>query len=153
MTYTPNLTVGRDWRGTLNKSFSILRRVLFLTPDDYEMVDFDPQFDGNGMTVSAFSVPRCRKMLIGKMLWISLDIRATLAAPFATSIKITIPNTATGTAAQQGATSMANAGVAETGHYAIDGGKNVISFLRGAFGAYTAGAAQWNLNAFIEVEN
>jgi hypothetical protein len=93
MTVSPNLKVGKDWRGTLNLAFSTLRRIVFLTPDDFSWGDFDPQINWNGMTATGTIVYRARYLKIFKFVWLSIDIRTTLSGAMTSSIAVTVPFT------------------------------------------------------------
>lgn len=153
MTISPNLKIGRDWRSTLNLAFSVLRRIVFLTPDDFSFGDFDPQTNFNGMAGTVYTVNKARYLKIFKMLWFSIDISATLAAVFTTNITVTMPATANGgTGGYQGFVGVGeNAGVGELSAAQIQNGTNLLNIYRQAFGAYTAGTWHSRINGFMEV--
>jgi hypothetical protein len=153
MSFSPNLKVLTDWRSSLTVSFSLLRRIKFIIEGDFSFGDFDPQSNFNGMTVTNYLVNRARYLRIGNLFIFSLDIRATLAAPFAQAVNYTIPATATGTSAsvQGGGIYGYNAGVADNGAWGITGATNIIYSLRPSLAAYTAGSYIFIANGVIEV--
>jgi len=153
MSFSPNFKVLTDWRSSLNVAFSVLRRIKFIIEGDFSFGDFDPQSNFNGMTVTNYLVNRARYLRIGNLFIFSLDIRATLAAPFAVRVDYTIPVTAAGTSSsvQGGGAWGYNAGVIESGAvWGINGASNAIYSLRPALAAYTAGSYIFVANGLIE---
>jgi hypothetical protein len=116
--------------------------------------DFDPQTNFNGMTVTDYLVNRARYLRIGKLFFFSLDVRATLAAPFAQSVSYTIPAIASGTIAsvQGGGVYAYNAGAADNGAWGITGTTSIIYSLRPLLAPYTAGSYIFIANGFIEID-
>lgn len=158
MTVSPNLKVQKDWRGTLNLAFSVLRRIAFLTPEDFSFGTFDPQTDFAGMAVTNYRVYRTRYLKIFNFLWFSVDMSATLAAPLTNVVYVTIPATASldnatvvGTSGQAVGAAIGNAGGLETGTAQISNGSNRLQFLRATVNNYTAGSASFRANGFLEV--
>lgn len=152
----PNLKVLSDWRSSLNVAFSTLRRIPFLTEPVFQMGDFNPQTNFNGMTVTNYRVYRARYLKIYKFLWFSFEITATLAAPFAANVMITIPGTGYDPeqtfAGQSGGAQIRNAGAYETGTWLLVGRTNVLQLNRPGWANFTAGASVFRANGFVEVQ-
>lgn len=150
MSFSPNLKVLKDWRGSLNVAFSILRRVRFIVEETFSFGDFDPQINWNGMTITSPLVTRARYLKIFKMFWFSLDIGGTLAAPFTNIVTVTMPFA---TAENQGGTGFGqNAATAEGSFWEVLAASNSLVVYRAAFGNYTAGAFRTRINGFLEIE-
>ena len=88
MTVSPNLKVGKDWRGSLNLAFSVLRRIAFLTPDDFSFGTFDAGNDAN----LAKDLDLSYYLAIGKLVFVRLYIKGTVSAAPA-SLTFEIPFT------------------------------------------------------------
>lgn len=148
-----NLKVFSDWKRSVSDAFRILRRTLFVYESDFTFQTFDPQINWNGMVATAISTNRARFLRISKTLLFSIDIRATLAAPFATSLSVAIPQggTSAGTQVQGGGAYMFNAGVAEVGTWSTLENGGVIMAQRPGNAAYTAGSFIFIANGFIEL--
>lgn len=158
MSFTLNLKVLKDWRSSLSVAFQILRRIQFIVEDTFSWGDFDPQIDWGGMAATGIEVGRCRYLKIWNFLWFSIDIRASLAAPFTTQVGITLPGTSTGGGdyspkrVQGGAMIVYNAGVESIGSHDITDDTNVTYIKRPALAAYTAGLFIVIGTGFIEVK-
>lgn len=155
--YSPILNIASGWRTTVGNAFQTLRRVSFVIEDTFSFGDFDPQINWKGMAATAVVVRRARYLRIFNFLLFSLDISATLAAPFATEVQVTLPDSKTtyGTQnnneAQGGAYNGSNAGVGETNPWNSNSGWSYLSLQRVNGAAYTAGAFRAILNGFLEV--
>lgn len=157
MTYSPNLPIGTGWKSTLQVAFQTLRRVKFIIENDFRFVEFDPNPSFGGMTVTNYSAPKCRILILNKIAFVSINISATLAAPFTNIVTVTLPdNIITSiSASQKGATQIANAGAEEVGIWQSLSGTNTIGFLRTVGGVgtnYSAGVWNIRLNTFLEIE-
>lgn len=151
-----NLHIGKTWKDTLQSAFSYLRRIPFVVQDTFSFGDFDPNINWNGMTVSAVNIFKARYLKIGNMLWVTFYITATLAAPLAQVIYITVPGTApigdnNANRVQGDLFWTANAGVSESGRWVFYPGFNVLECGRFA-AAYGAGVSIFALNTFLEVQ-
>ena len=153
--FSPNYSVLRNWNSTLTVAFAQLRRTAFAVENTFTFSSFDPQINWLGMTATAVALSKCRYCKIGKLLYLSIDIQSTLAAPFNNDVAISLPENSTAYGAstdlQAGGVGLVNAGVNETGIWRIFGGTNFLSFRRTAAGNYTAGAFRATGNFFIEV--
>jgi hypothetical protein len=155
--FTPNYTLDSSWKATLNKVFQQMRRVKFVVEDTFSFGDFDPQTNWNGMTVTGYQVYRARYLKIYKLLWLSIDIRATLAAPFAGSVDVTIPYVIKGSDEVSGAQQslfvrISNASTNEPGMCVAVANTNILTFFRIPIAAFTAGSAILTYNGFLEVQ-
>lgn len=151
--YTPNLKVLKDWRGSLNVAFSILRRVAFVIEDTFSFGDFNPQTNWQGMTVTNYQVYRARYLKIFKMMWVSLDIRGTVAAPLTTNVSVILPATGGGgedSSQQSSANRLVDNSVNEVGFSALAKGSNEMYFYRAPIANFTAGPAIITFNGFLE---
>lgn len=151
MTYSPNLPINSGWKSTIQNAFQVLRRIKFIVEDDFTFTDFDPQTDFSGMTVTNYLVNRARGIKIGSIFYFSINISATVAAPLASIIRVTLPYTAFSSGDQFGASQNLNAGTSEVGFYIIANGLNGLSFARPGYANFGAGATQVAANGFIEV--
>lgn len=153
MTISPNLAVGSDWRGTLNKAFSILRRIVFVDEQTFSWGDFDPQINWGGMAVTLEHIRRARFIKIWKLLFISFHVDATLGAPLTDRVIITIPGTLTGdiNSFQDIPVTAYDAGALEIGTATGMGTSNNIVFYRPGYAAHNAGAFTVRFNAILEV--
>lgn len=154
---TLNFTLDAAWRATLNKVFQQLRRVKFVVENSFSFGDFDPEINWNGMAATAVDVRRARYLKIFKMFWFSVDIRATLAAPFAAGVFITLPSVIISNAneksgVQGGGAYMFNAGTAEVGTWSGNAGTNILNAYRPGTAVHTAGAFIFIANGFLEIE-
>lgn len=156
MTTTVNLTVGKDWRSTLNAAFSILRRILFLTPKDFEFGNFDPQINWRGMTATGVFVRRARYLKIGKLLFVSFWIQATLGGALTTSIYVIPPGTGPTNpdtnATQGGLTYIFDNALNATGKWFFYTNFNIIEISRLDSASFTAGTTIFTLNTFLEIQ-
>ena len=153
--FSINPSLLHGWKQTLTIFFSKIRRVSFVVEDTFSFGDFNPQVNWNGMTATVVSVNRARYLKIWKFFWFSIDISATLAAPFTTSVILTIPHTAyqsSPAGAHITAGLLQNAGAYEVGTCQVAGGSDQMTIFRTALGAYTAGAFLFRANGFIEVQ-
>ena len=155
--FSPNLKILADWRETFTSAFQELRRFPFATQNTFAWSNFNPQTNWRGMTTTLITISRTRYMLVNKILYFSLDISATLAAPLTNSVLITLPESllAPGQAitpnAQAGATALLDGGILYTGKWILYDGLNVIA-LQSATGAnFAAGSFRCVTNGFIEV--
>ena len=153
--FSPNFSVDANWKSTISKAFQQLRRVKFVVENTFSFGDFDPQTNFSGMTVTNYRVYRARYLKIFGMLWFSFEITATLAAPLAANVYIIIPGTGPDpdatSAGQSGGAQIRNAGVYETGTWLLVGNTNQLQMNRPAWAAFTAGAAVFRANGFVEV--
>jgi hypothetical protein len=144
-----------SWQSTFKVFFQQLNKIRFVVEDTFSFGDFDPQIDYDGMTTSAITIYRTRYLKIYKLLWVSIHIDVTLAAPFSSVIRVRIPATATtvgGTLSRQGYIfRLQNAGVVEAGALSLNAGADLLQFFR-LTGNYTAGAANIRFNGFFEVQ-
>ena len=152
--YTPNLAVLSDWITSLTVAFSKLRRISFVVENTFTFEDFDPQTNYLGMTVTNYIVNRARYLKIFGLAWFSLDISATVAAPLANSVTITLPVTCAGDIGnKQGAGALLRlVGGDETGYWITDSQVNLITFRRSTAINYAAGVLRIISNGFFEVK-
>jgi len=154
MSYSPNLPIGSAWKSTLTLAFQTLRRIKFIIESDFVFSDFNPQTNFNGMTVTNYDAARCRIFVLNKVAFVSINIVATLAAPFASSIVVSLPENIVSSlgVSQRGATQIANAGVDEVGNWTISAESNQITFSRNPVGTnFSAGQANIRVNTFFEI--
>lgn len=134
-----------------------LRRVPFVIEDTFTFENFDPQVNWSGMTASNVMINRSCFLKIWNFLWVSVDITATLAAPFASNIQITIPYTAAGgydstnSRRQGGGAYVWDAGVGAVGLWFIISGQSQVFFQKGTPANWAAGTGRISGNFFIEV--
>lgn len=152
-----NPSILSTWKSTLAVAFQGFRKPKFATEDTFEFIDFDPQVNFNGMTVTN-PVIMSRYLKLKNLLFFSIEIYATLAAPFAAVITITIPGTlATSssslpiTRAQSGGCLTQNGLPLESGIWYGNANSNQINLVRTA-GAYGAGTGRVNANGFVEIK-
>ncbi len=158
MSYSPNLPITSGWKSTLALAFQLLRRIKFIIEEDWSFGSFDPQIDYNGMTTTNNRTVHCRYLKIGKMLFLSLNIQCTLAAPLASSIFMTLPSGCVAAnyddstnGYQGGPVYLAVNGIAEVGYFFILQNTSLITFKRPTAAAYLAGTFQVRENFFIEI--
>ena len=144
--FAPDLAIISTWQQTLRSAFMQLRRVNFATDNTFVFNEFDPQCDYYGMTTSAIDIRRAQYCKVNKLLFLSLDIAVTLAAPMALffSIKLPINCTAAGATTSSQVFIISNNGVA--GLATIMGGANEVFFSVPGAGARTITG-----NGFLEV--
>lgn len=156
---SPNFAVLGNWKTSLSVMFQALRRIPFVTEDAFTFSPFDPQIDWSGMTATSPSITTASYIKLGKIFAYSLDFQATLAAPLANTVYVTIPFTTpivtlTGTATPQQhnyATAFVG-GNNEVGFCFALSGANRIGFRRSTEIAYLAGVTRWRANGFFEVQ-
>lgn len=154
MSFSPNLKVLTDWRSSLNVAFSVLRRIKFIIEDNFSFGDFNPQLNYGGMTVTSPLIYRARYLKIFKIMWFSIDVTATLAAPFTFQIVATLPATTAGdSSSYQGFCGVGqNTGAGEIILSQTLGTTNSLFIYRGnATPNFTAGVWRARINGFIEV--
>lgn len=157
MTYSPNLPIGSGWKSTLQIAFQTLRRIKFIIESDFQWKDFDPNLNFYGMTVTNLLVPRCRYLLLGNIIYFSIDIRCTLGGAAANIITVSLPEniitppTNYSSATQGGGAFYTNAGVEETGFWLSRANRNTIDFQRAGYANFGAGAFIGIANGFIEI--
>lgn len=150
MTYSPNLKLLTDWQSTVNVAFQQLRRILFVVEDDFKFRQWNPAISFGGMVASNFVLNYCRYCLINNTMFFSVNFQATLAAPFANQITLTLPESLVYLGATQaGGALIVNAGVAETGTWQLG---QRLGFFRTGSANYTAGNFQAVANGVINLE-
>ena len=154
--FSPNYAVLPTWKSAISVAFQQLRRVRFAVDSTFEWSDFDPQVDYDGAAHTAQVILASRYLLVNKILFFSLDIQATLAAPLSTRVRVTLPRnkTAGGTssALQCGGTVGVDGGATvEVGSWQIIAGESHLDFRRPGNIAFTAGFFRGIANGFIEV--
>lgn len=144
--FKPNLITGDEWRTTLISAFTQLRKPSFATEDTFVLSNYDPSPNWYGMTVSGILIQRSLYLKLNKLIFLSFDISATLAAPLALSFSVTLPGAriAAGNLGYSQVISVSNNGVAGFG--SIDAGNTEIFF-----SVPGAGARRIIGNGFIEV--
>lgn len=146
-TYTPNVS-------RISALLQALRRVPFVIADTFSMGDFNPEVNWNGMAATDVKVCRARYLKIWSFLWISVDIYATVAAPFTNFITITIPGTIAGDVAcnQSFGARVSNNSTNDPGILIGNGTQNFMVFLRPLAANFSAGQARCTANGFLEIE-
>lgn len=157
--YTPNLIVGSGWQSTLKSAFVQLKKWAFVVKDTFSFGDFDPfpittvtplSVHFSGMTTTALAITTSRYLKLNSLLFLAIRFSATVAAPLATVIYVTIPGTAAYT--QGGSYLAVSAGTFESGIWEITQGSNQIRLYRyNVVTNWAAGGVQIDLNCFIEV--
>ena len=166
-TFRPKFAVLSDARKSILNVIQTLRRVPFVIADTFSFGDWDITVDwstaGDTTTAGGLEtkfIKRARYIKIWNMLWVSVDIGATLRAPFGELVTFTLPYTLTG---YQSATTgvnddrqgmgcfVENAAVPEAGNAFARSGTNIVRVERYGAGLFTAGAARVCLNGFFEV--
>lgn len=144
--FSPNLAIISTWQQSLRSAFMQLRGINFATDESFVFTDFDPKCDYYGMTTSNISINTARYLKLNKLLFISIDIAVTLAAPMALQFSIELPdnNTARGEATSSQVFAIYNNGVA--GLASVMGGSSDLYF-----SVPGAGARQVIGNGFVEV--
>jgi len=157
--FSPNYAVLKNWQQTVTVAFQQLRRIKFVVRETFSFGNYDPQVNWQGMTVSGVTVNRARYLKLYKIIFLSIDFTATLAAPLTNFITVVIPEGINAPAAENGAIHLQGGaalvqdnGVTETGTYQIVGGSNLINFFRSATANFNVGVARVTLNTFIEIE-
>lgn len=152
MTFSPNLKVLSDWRSSLTVAFSTLRRIAFIVLDDFSFGDFNPNTNFSTMTATAYVCNRARYVKIGKFMFFSIDIQATLAAVFTSAVRITLPYTVAGESTSfQGVAGFGqNGGTGEACVAQVAGGASDMFIYRYNNANYTAGAWRARINGFME---
>lgn len=153
--FSPNLPILSKWQETFKVAFQKLRRTNFVIDNTFEWQDFDPQIDYQGMTVTGVANRIARYVKINKCLYVSLSLQATLAAPLATVIYVTIPGTAPnntdGNTVQGGTPLLYSAGAAVLGRWFLFPGFNKLEIAPTA-GAWGAGLMLIYLNTILEIQ-
>ena len=151
--YTPNFSVGGSWRSAITLITSQLRKIKFADDQSFTWLDFNPQTNFSGMTVTDYKVTRCRYLLLNKLIFLSVDLEATLAAPLANVISVEFPGTVAGDlgSLQTGGVNIRNAGAIEIAGWQGNGQASYISFVRAAAANFSAGAVRIMMNGFLEV--
>jgi len=140
----------RAWRSEIISNFLVSENV-------FAFGDFDPQINWNGMAATGVIVYRARRLRIFNLMLFSVDIAATLAAPFTNVVTINIPGAALLAATagaedfQGGAGLIDNAGAGEGSLWQIRGGESNLFIYRAAIANFTAGVMRARINGFIEV--
>lgn len=154
MTFSPNLPISSGWKSTLQNAFQILRRVKFLIDSDFTWTNFDPQLNFGTMTATAVQVYDMRGMRVGNTFFFYGTVGATLAAVFATDVKMTIPYTISSRATSVifgGSIPVMNAGAWESGWWYGLPNSNELNIRRFPVANYTAGAFMSCISGSIEV--
>ena len=140
----------RAWRSEIISNFLVSENV-------FAFGDFDPQINWNGMAATGVIVYRARRLRIFNLMLFSVDIAATLAAPFTNVVTINLPGTALLAAVegaedfQGGAGLSNNAGVGEGCLWQIKANESSLFVYRPTINNYTAGLMRARINGFIEV--
>jgi len=145
-----SLPINANIAGTLRAWRSEIIGGNLLDIPAFSFGNFDPQINFNGMTVTNFNVVRARYLRIFKMFWFTFEATATLAAPFASTINIIIPNTGKSTQIAVGYGQ--NAGTGELSVHQLLANANTVQIYRQAFGNYTAGVWYSRVNGFYEID-
>jgi hypothetical protein len=135
-------------------AFQTLRRVKFIVEPDFTWRDFNPNTNFGGMAVTGYEAVEARYMILGKLLFFSVDLRATLAAPFTNYVKFTIPEgkTAKGPKGQGAGAVVWNAGSLTPGHWGAGSNGSTIDFaITPGYANYGAGLWIGIANGFIEI--
>lgn len=149
-----NPAILSSWRTTLQVFFQQLRKVAFVVENTFSFGDFDPQIDWNGMTVTDVIIYRARYLKIWKLLFLSIDLKGTLAAPLADKYYLTLPpgNIIAGDrTVLQLIVSVSNTNNGEIGLIKLFGEQNKMECYRPLYAAYVAGAMRMRAQGFIEV--
>jgi hypothetical protein len=159
VSYSPNLPISSGWKSTLSNAFQTLRRVKFIIESDFTWRDFDPQFSANGMTVTNYVVLRSRYFKIQNLMWISVNLTATLAAPLNPYIQIVIPgvasalnNSTSTTPTQGGSCCLQNAGLEYVGRWRLQALTSILGVTLAPVANFTAGNTEILINAVLEVQ-
>lgn len=142
-----------SWQSTLKVFFQQLNKIKFVIEDTFSFGDFDPQVDWGGMTTTLVTMRRARYLKIWKLLWVSIHVDGTVAAPLTNVIKIAVPATGAGdTSSVQGYIwRLANAGTVEAASLSFNAGSNLLQLFRLSGANYTAGTVSIRFNGFFEV--
>lgn len=140
---------------------SIFNKQKFVTEPTFQFENFEPIFNWNGMTASSLTVYSSRLLKIRSVVWVSIQLNVTLAAPLTVYYTFSIPYTVrnpdrTGASVlAQGLSGNANnVGTLEAALVYGRGGGNMIEVYRpGAAVAYGAGVHALRANFFVEVED
>lgn len=150
-----NLNASANSLATLRTTFQKLRKIPFAIESTFEFQVFDPKVNWGGMTITTIALSRAKYIRLNKLLLFSFDIQATLAAPLANIVKITLPELCVGaglsSSVQACAAEMANAGAGATGTWTVYGGSNTIDLQITSGAAFGAGLFRGSANGFIEV--
>lgn len=151
--FSPNVSLLSSWRQSITVLLQTLRRVKFVVENTFSFGDFDPQPNWFGMAATNVLIYRARYLRIYKFLWISVDISATLAAPFTNGIGITIPWTLAGDIASNQAfgARVSNNSVNDSGVVIGNGTFSAVLFIRPVAANFTAGVTRITANGFFEV--
>lgn len=100
------ISMRSTWQSTLAVLMQAMRRVKFVVESTFSFGDFDPNPDYLTSTVTARRIDRARYLKIGKLLWVSVDFRATIGGAISQACIIQLPfqvnATASNTTPRQG---------------------------------------------------
>lgn len=153
MSFSPNFSIVEGWNDTLTVAFQQLRRIKFIVEKDFSFGDYDCAPNFGAMTTSNYQMYRSRYLKINKFMWISIDFKVTLAAPFINVIILKLPYNVKGddlSSQQTGACYVQNAGSGAVGFCFVNPNSDLTVARNGGVG-FTAGDARVTINAFFEV--
>lgn len=152
-----NPSILSTWKSTLAIAFQGFRKPKFATEDTFEFIDFDPQVNFGGMTTTN-PIIMAKYLKLKNLLLFSVDISATLAAPFVAYFVIKIPGTLANSTTplpfnriQSGGCLTQNGLPLEAGIWYGNANANEITLVRSA-GAFAAGVGRIMANGFVEIK-
>ncbi len=149
-----SLPISKNIASTLRAWRSEIIQNRLASFDEVVFKDFIPAANYGSLAVSDYQVFRARYRVLGKMLFFSIDISATLAAPLSNSYTIFLPLTAAGTVdvIQGGQGFSDNGGASQGCLWQIYGTTNQLVIYRNSLANYTAGSTRARINGFIEID-
>lgn len=152
--FIPKLKIGSNAAQTGALLIQLLRGKKLAAEETFgQWTEFDPQFNFSGMGVTAYKLYGARYLRLNKTVFMELRASATLAAPLANTITVTVPwNWRNIETAGDAATILQNAGAWETGLWtkATPGG-NIMNLHRAPIANYGAGAWEVRVSLVTEV--
>lgn len=157
--FIPRIAIaGNDWRKTISTLLAQLGHRKFAVSETFIWQDFDPSAPGTstpdfqGMTVSNYTLYYARYCVINKFAFVNFRATATLAAPFATSIRIYVPWRWAAIGNQGGAARGQNAGAFELNMF--NGASNEVFMVlqRANAAAFTAGTWESRFSFVGEIQ-
>jgi hypothetical protein len=152
--FSPKLSILSTWNSTVSQAFQMFRRVKFVVEDTFSWGDWLPAVSGqSGMVVNNITIFNARYLKLFNFLWVTFDIQFVTAAPFSTSVLLSLPATAAAPQkSAQFAATVVSGGGTDAGLAILDREANQIALFRPAAAAYAAATYRITCNGFFEVQ-